>query len=70
MAILLSIVDHPSKTEAEMAKEIREAMRPALDTICEVMDAAKVHGLRVSFLVGNDARCCSIIQDLTVVKVL
>lgn len=45
----------PLRTEAVVAKEIRDALSPLLDQVCGIMSGAKASGLQVAWNIQPDS---------------
>lgn len=60
----------PSKTDEDLAREVREELRPLLEDACEVMNRAIAHGLDVTFMVNRDQHGRMRIASITVVRPL
>lgn len=43
------------RTDAVVAKEVRDALSPLLDQVCEIMSGAKASGLQVAWNIQPDS---------------
>lgn len=60
----------PLRTESVKAQEIRAAITPLLDDLCEIINQARREGLIVGFQIGMDQYGRSRPQDISIVKPL
>jgi hypothetical protein len=58
------------QSDEDFAKELIAKIKPAFDPICHLMDVAKTRGMTVQFNVVTDGFGRSVVQNLTVLKVL
>jgi hypothetical protein len=68
MAEALSLV--PSKTDAEMAQEIRAELRPLLEQIASIMGRARKSGMNIGWAIGWDNYGRAVINQIDVNKPL
>lgn len=59
-----------TRSDADVATDIKNALADRLARVCELMDAAQDTGLTVNFSIGKDWRNRNVIVGLSVVKVL
>ncbi len=57
-------------SDAELAKEYRKQVEIALAAVCEAMNEAWSHGLRVDFQLGRDQQGRNFVQPVTISKIL
>jgi hypothetical protein len=44
----------PTKSDKELAADLRSRMGPALEAVCEIMREADQHGLQIAWSIGRD----------------
>lgn len=59
-----------TRSDADVATDIKNALADRLARVCELMDVAQDAGLTVNFSIGKDWRNRNVIVGLSVVKVL
>lgn len=59
-----------TRSDAEIAVDVKKTLLNYLTNVCELMDAAQSAGLTVTFSIGKDWRNKNMIAALNVIKVL
>lgn len=58
----------PKRTDAEIAKCIRDDLTNKLNVVCKTLDAAKIDGFEVSFQLAKDGNGRQFISTLVIAK--
>lgn len=60
----------PPKTDAVIAQELRDQLRPLLEQICAKMDRSRAEGMQLGWSITMNGFGKSVISEITVMKLL